>query len=188
MVTRRHLWGVPPSADKHGGVQEEFEAVMLPRHGQGKGLVARRRGAGSGELPYERLAPSWRLPTAVDWRGTGADGLVKDQATCGSCWAFGATAALQSAYWAATGAGSKFRHAAHHQMLLYGVAILHLTGILVRVYAPRRRSSAWGAAKAQISTSLHFSPLAFYCWKIYEPRGRSFCSALLSQWSMFSES
>ena len=86
------------------GVQEEFEEVMLPRHGQGKGLVARRRGAGSGELPYERLAPSWRLPTAVDWRGTGADGLVKDQATCGSCWAFGATAALQSAYWAATGA------------------------------------------------------------------------------------
>ncbi|CAL8467551.1 g7089 [Coccomyxa elongata] len=88
--------------------QEEFEAVMLPRHGQGKGLVARRRGAGSGELPYERLAPSWRLPTAVDWRGTGADGLVKDQATCGSCWAFGATAALQSAYWAATGKKASF--------------------------------------------------------------------------------
>lgn len=77
--------------------------MMLPRHGQAAGLAARRHGEASGELPYERLAPSWRLPTAVDWRGTGADGLVKDQATCGSCWAFGATAALQGAYWAATG-------------------------------------------------------------------------------------
>lgn len=26
------------------------------------------------------------LPKHVDWRGTGADATVKDQATCGSCW------------------------------------------------------------------------------------------------------
>lgn len=75
---------------------------MLPRHGQARGLTLGRH-SGAGELPYERLAPKWRLPTAVDWRGTGADGVVKDQATCGSCWAFGATAALQGAYWASTG-------------------------------------------------------------------------------------
>jgi hypothetical protein len=91
------LWTPSPAVC----AQEEFEAVMLPRHGQPRGLASRRSGAG--ELPYERLAPGWRLPSAVDWRGTGADGVVKDQATCGSCWAFGATAALQGAYWAATG-------------------------------------------------------------------------------------
>ena len=65
--------------------QEEFEAVMLPRHGSGLGMTARRGGAdnrkkhASAELPYERLAPKGRIPTSVDWRGTGADGIVKDQ-------------------------------------------------------------------------------------------------------------
>ena len=80
--------------------------MMLPRHGKEQGLTSHKRKRGSGELPYERLSPQGRLPTAVDWRGTGADNVVKDQATCGSCWAFGATAALQSAYWMATGAAS----------------------------------------------------------------------------------
>ena len=63
--------------------QEEFEAVMLPRHSAQRGLVRRREGSDargpSGELPYERRAPKGRIPTAVDWRGTGADGVVKDQ-------------------------------------------------------------------------------------------------------------
>ena len=76
--------------------------MMLPRHGKAQGLTSHRKSGG--ELPYERLVPQGRLPTAVDWRGTGADNVVKDQATCGSCWAFGATAALQSAYWMANGA------------------------------------------------------------------------------------
>ena len=76
--------------------------MMLPRHGQEQGLTSHKKSGA--EVPYERLAPKGRLPTAVDWRGTGADNVVKDQATCGSCWAFGATAALQSAYWMATGA------------------------------------------------------------------------------------
>ncbi|CAL5219433.1 g1262 [Coccomyxa viridis] len=86
--------------------EEEFLAVMLPRHGQEQGLTSHRESGG--EVPYERLAPKGRLPTAVDWRGTGADNVVKDQATCGSCWAFGATAALQSAYWMATGKSERF--------------------------------------------------------------------------------
>lgn len=54
--------------------------MMLPRHGSGQGLAAREgRKRPSAELPYERLAPRGRMPAAVDWRGTGADGIVKDQ-------------------------------------------------------------------------------------------------------------
>lgn len=42
------------------------------------------------EVPYEALADAGRLPAALSWRGTGADGVgVKDQASCGSCWCAG---------------------------------------------------------------------------------------------------
>ena len=47
--------------------------------------------------------PKGRLPNAVDWRHAGLDAVVKDQAACGSCWAFGTTGMLQGAYWMATG-------------------------------------------------------------------------------------
>lgn len=43
------------------------------------------------------------LPKHVSWRGTPADNVVKDQATCGSCWAFSAVGAMQGAWQLATG-------------------------------------------------------------------------------------
>jgi len=43
------------------------------------------------------------LPESVDWQGTGADTIVKDQAACGSCWAFAASSAMTGAYFVKTG-------------------------------------------------------------------------------------
>jgi cathepsin L len=43
------------------------------------------------------------IPTAWDWRDQGAVNPVKDQASCGSCWAFSSVAALETANFINTG-------------------------------------------------------------------------------------
>lgn len=43
------------------------------------------------------------LTDAVDWRAKGAVNPVKNQARCGSCWAFGATACTEAAHFIKTG-------------------------------------------------------------------------------------
>ncbi|GIL80283.1 hypothetical protein Vretimale_17448 [Volvox reticuliferus] len=58
---------------------------------------------------YERVLADDQLPANVDWRGTGADGPgVKDQACCGSCWAFAAAGAMQAAWFKTTGQSLSF--------------------------------------------------------------------------------
>jgi len=47
-------------------------------------------------------------PSSVDWRDAGAVNKIQDQGQCGSCWAFGAVAALEGAHFNATGTLLKF--------------------------------------------------------------------------------
>ena len=53
---------------------------------------------GEYEFPHVPLTDPAAVPKSVDWRGTVVGGSVKDQAICGSCWAFGAVGTIESAY------------------------------------------------------------------------------------------
>ena len=75
-----HKLAVNRFADWH---KEEFLATILPNHGQPKPSISSE---GKQPLRHENRVPEHMLPSTVDWRGTGADSPVKDQASCGSCW------------------------------------------------------------------------------------------------------
>ena len=91
--------------------REEFLSVMLPKHKREnkEQEEENEKKLKKHELPYEPLIDDVRkLPSAVDWRNTGADTGVKDQANCGSCWVFGAGGALEAAWFLATGQSQSF--------------------------------------------------------------------------------
>ena len=77
---KTHHLALNKFADWH---KDEFLATMLPNHGRPRpGLPLE----GKQMLMHKPEVPEHMLPSTVDWRGTGADSPVKDQASCGSCW------------------------------------------------------------------------------------------------------
>lgn len=86
--------------------KQEYLAVMFPNHGEKK--VEKKPRLEKHEYPYKPLVDVSLVPGSIDWRGTGADTGIKDQALCGSCWSFGAVGAMESAYFRATGKSKRF--------------------------------------------------------------------------------
>lgn len=82
--------------------EEEFRVFMLPSSLPGRKRPQRPADAAGKRLKeLSDIRPA--LPSTLDWRGTGAVSAIKDQATCGSCWAYGVTSAVESSYYMMTG-------------------------------------------------------------------------------------
>jgi hypothetical protein len=47
---------------------------------------------------FNKLKTMPTVPLSIDWRTKGAVNQARDQADCGSCWAFAAVSALESQY------------------------------------------------------------------------------------------
>ncbi|KAJ5068233.1 hypothetical protein M0811_12460 [Anaeramoeba ignava] len=81
---------------------EEFRSVML----MPKGMLQRKVNHKIEE--YEPRIPTSSLPTNLNWTELGAVSPVKDQAFCGSCWAFSTVGVIEGQYYLATGNFKQF--------------------------------------------------------------------------------
>ena len=74
---------------------EEYRVLLGLKEG------GRRRIDVSGENSFI-VFNTTDMPKSVDWRSTGAVTKIKDQGTCGSCYAFSAVSSIEGAYFRAT--------------------------------------------------------------------------------------
>jgi len=77
---------------------DHLPAELAQRRGRlPTGMGGRQESNGAAAF-HKRRFSNRALPQSIDWRTKGAVNPPQDQGICGSCWSFGSTAAIESAY------------------------------------------------------------------------------------------